>query len=368
MPTCPALYRSAAAVGRVAERAEQQRHVIVLRRRRDGELDLDDREEPGHAARREVRAGLEPDPVACRARPGPAGVSVRSRPSSSVMPPPTSCQTPRSARSSSIAMPLPGRPAAVSRTWVVIMRARPDQLLEAQPGDLGLLLGGGAQLVGARVRRCACARSASISSAVRPVAHTMKMKPKLRLVGAVRLGELGERLRLRRGAAPGLLVAGPRGVAGFASPILRMRRERLEVIGLASSDHHARSAIRSSAATILERARARPSPRPTRASRSTGAARRSRRAASSRRARRARRSGRRRQRAPRAQPRDAAVGEDRQPQVRDGADAAQLVVEDVARVRLERRAERAVASPRAAPPRRPARARPRRCSGPARCP
>src|SRR6185369_3295725 len=57
---------SATAVRREAERAEQQRHVIVSGTVVDRGLDLDDGEEPGAAMTREVRAGLEANSIRAR--------------------------------------------------------------------------------------------------------------------------------------------------------------------------------------------------------------------------------------------------------------------------------------------------------------
>ena len=63
--------------------------MVVLRAVVDGELDLDDREEALL-----ICAGLEADAVqAGHDETGPAW-SVRSRPSSSVIPAPMRCQTP----------------------------------------------------------------------------------------------------------------------------------------------------------------------------------------------------------------------------------------------------------------------------------
>src|SRR5688500_12698831 len=57
---------SAGAVCRVAERAEQERHVVVLLGALDGELDGDLGEERARAGGLEVGAGVEAQPVAPR--------------------------------------------------------------------------------------------------------------------------------------------------------------------------------------------------------------------------------------------------------------------------------------------------------------
>src|SRR5678816_2786369 len=80
-----------------------------------------------------------------------AGTRVRRRPSASVTPAPSWRQAAGpSATSRVMATPAAGRPSAVSRTWVVIpamvLRRRrsgaAQPLLQADVGDLALLLGG----------------------------------------------------------------------------------------------------------------------------------------------------------------------------------------------------------------------------------
>ena len=140
-----------AAVGRIAERAQQQRHVVVLARVDDLEDDRRPRVEAGPAPAREVGAGVEASAGRCPPRGGP-GRRSRTRPSASVTPRPSALQVPSAVlRSSTAGTPAPARPSAVSRTWVVIGLMRPsswgEQLLEAQPRDLGLLVGGDPELV-----------------------------------------------------------------------------------------------------------------------------------------------------------------------------------------------------------------------------
>ena len=125
--------RSAAAVGRVRPRADEQRHVIVLVDRGDAEVERDVVEErrlgEHGRTRRKIRAHREDEAVAAadearRLR----AARVGARPSASRANDFSSLAAPEpSRRNSATRMPAAGQPWAVSRTCVVSFPMRPPR-------------------------------------------------------------------------------------------------------------------------------------------------------------------------------------------------------------------------------------------------
>ena len=163
-----------APVGRVGERAEQQRHVVV----RVGVGDLEDHDDLGverrAALRGEVVAAAEHQPVHALVV---AASQPATRPSSSVTASATGTQSPFVRRSHRTPTPRAGAPRTASRTWL-------DRLIRPPPASAA---GAGRSRRAPGVRRPArCRRrgraarssAASISSADRPAARIRKTCPK----------------------------------------------------------------------------------------------------------------------------------------------------------------------------------------------